>query len=135
MITDVGFGPLNALKPVPFDYHLITNQCHPCTLPCHILGSRTSSYIVDTLLHCASGLTSDGPRPKPCPALPRQKGEMHVVSWILELDSRISCLLNSLKIVLDSYVSCHCSSNIMSIFFQVPAEKMEEMLDFDKYAN
>ena len=23
--------------------------------------------------------------PKPCPALPRQKGEMHVVSWILEL--------------------------------------------------
>ena len=57
----------------------------PSTLPSHILCSRTSSYIVDTLLHCASGLTSDGPRPKPCPALPRQKGEMHVVSWILEL--------------------------------------------------
>ena len=73
--------------------------------------------------------------PTPCPALPRQKGEMHVVSWILELDSRISCLLNSLKIVLDSYVSCHCSSNMMSIFFQVLAEKMEELLDFDKYAN
>ena len=135
MITDVGFGPLNALKPVPFDYHLITNQCHPCTLASHILGSRTSSYIVDTLLHCASGLTSDGPRPNPCPALPRQKGEMHVVSWILEQDSRISFLLNSLKIALDSYVSCHCSSNMMSIFFQVLAEKMEELLDFDKYAN
>jgi ATP-dependent RNA helicase DOB1 len=36
----------------------------PNTLPSNILGSRTSSYIVDTLLHCASGLTSDGPSPE-----------------------------------------------------------------------
>ena len=57
----------------------------PNMLPSHILGSRTSSYIVDTLLHCAFGLTSDGLRPKPCPALTRKKGEMHVVIWILEL--------------------------------------------------
>lgn len=68
----------------------------PSTLPSNILGSRTSSYIVDTLLHCASGLTSDGPRPKPCPPLPRQKGEMHVVPVQLPL----ICSLSNLRVAI-----------------------------------
>lgn len=39
------------------------------------------SYIVDTLLHCSSGKTENGSRPKPCPPRPGEKGEMHVVSY------------------------------------------------------
>ncbi|KAH9305965.1 hypothetical protein KI387_010369 [Taxus chinensis] len=62
------------------------------TLPSTILTNRTSSYIVDTLLHCSSSVTSDGPRPKPHPALPGQKGEMHVVPVQLPLICSLSAL-------------------------------------------
>uniref|UniRef100_A0A0C9RKJ1 TSA: Wollemia nobilis Ref_Wollemi_Transcript_13665_3749 transcribed RNA sequence n=1 Tax=Wollemia nobilis TaxID=56998 RepID=A0A0C9RKJ1_9CONI len=65
-------------------------------LPSTILTSRTSGYIVDTLLHCASGLTSDGPRLKPRPALPGQKGEMHVVPVQLPL----ICSLSTLRVAI-----------------------------------
>ncbi|GLJ10341.1 hypothetical protein SUGI_0126470 [Cryptomeria japonica] len=61
-------------------------------LPSTILTNRTSSYLVDTLLHCTSTMTSDGPRPKPRPALPGQKGEMHVVPVQLPLICSLSAL-------------------------------------------
>lgn len=38
-----------------------------------------TSYIVDVLLYCASGVVQDGKRPRPRPCPPRGKGEMHVV--------------------------------------------------------
>ncbi|CAO2816579.1 unnamed protein product [Amaranthus hypochondriacus] len=50
------------------------------------------SYIVDTLLHCSSGKTENGSRPKPCPPRPGEKGEMHVVPVQLPLISSLSKL-------------------------------------------
>lgn len=35
---------------------------------------------MDTLLHCSTGVSENGAKPKPCPPRPGEKGEMHVVS-------------------------------------------------------
>ena len=45
-------------------------------------ASPASSYIVDILLHCLSGVVQDGKRPRPRPCPPGEKGEMHVVSTL-----------------------------------------------------
>lgn len=42
--------------------------------------SRGGGYIVDTLLQCSAVSSENTSRPKPCPARPGEKGEMHVVS-------------------------------------------------------
>lgn len=47
------------------------------------LPSRGAGYIVDTLLHCSPGSSENGSRPKPCQPRPGEKGEMHVVSWLM----------------------------------------------------
>jgi ATP-dependent RNA helicase DOB1 len=44
-----------------------------------VMGSPASSYSVDTLLHCASGLPQEGQRLRPRPCPPGGRGEMHVV--------------------------------------------------------
>lgn len=44
------------------------------------LTSRGGGYIVDTLLQCSPVSSENTSRPKPCPARPGEKGEMHVVS-------------------------------------------------------
>ncbi|MQL74862.1 hypothetical protein Taro_007241, partial [Colocasia esculenta] len=62
------------------------------TLPSALAASRSSSYIVDTLLHCSPGLSENGARPKPCPPRPGEKGEMHVVPVPLPLISTVSSL-------------------------------------------
>lgn len=36
---------------------------------------------MDTLLHCSTGVSENGAKPKPCPPRPGEKGEMHVVSY------------------------------------------------------
>ncbi|GLT97432.1 hypothetical protein SLE2022_149980 [Rubroshorea leprosula] len=54
------------------------------------LPSRGGSYIVDTLLHCSPGSSENGPRSKPCPPHPGEKGEMHVVPVQLPLISALS---------------------------------------------
>ncbi|GLT80298.1 hypothetical protein SLA2020_517460 [Shorea laevis] len=54
------------------------------------LPSRGGSYIVDTLLHCSPGSSENGPRSKPCPPRPGEKGEMHVVPVQLPLISALS---------------------------------------------
>lgn len=35
---------------------------------------------MDTLLHCSTGVSENGAKPKPSPPRPGEKGEMHVVS-------------------------------------------------------
>uniref|UniRef100_A0A1D1YM54 Superkiller viralicidic activity 2-like 2 n=1 Tax=Anthurium amnicola TaxID=1678845 RepID=A0A1D1YM54_9ARAE len=62
------------------------------TLPSALAASRSSGYIVDTLLHCSPGLSENGSRPKPCPPRPGEKGEMHVVPVSLPLISAVSSL-------------------------------------------
>ncbi|GKV00378.1 hypothetical protein SLEP1_g13072 [Rubroshorea leprosula] len=54
------------------------------------LPSRGGSYIVDTLLHCSPASSENGPRSKPCPPHPGEKGEMHVVPVQLPLISALS---------------------------------------------
>ncbi|XP_010541963.1 PREDICTED: DExH-box ATP-dependent RNA helicase DExH10 isoform X2 [Tarenaya hassleriana] len=54
--------------------------------------SRAGGYIVDTLLHCSTGSSENGARPKPCPPRPGEKGEMHVVPVQLPLISALSRL-------------------------------------------
>ncbi|GAB4854072.1 Helix-loop-helix protein 2 [Ancistrocladus abbreviatus] len=56
------------------------------------LSSRGGAYIVDTLLHCSSGSSENGSRPKPFPPRPGEKGEMHVVPVQLPLLSALSKL-------------------------------------------
>lgn len=47
-------------------------------------------YIVDTLLHCSTGFSENGAKPKPCPPRSGEKGEMHVVSkFSLSLDLHV----------------------------------------------
>ncbi|XP_010533059.1 PREDICTED: DExH-box ATP-dependent RNA helicase DExH10-like isoform X2 [Tarenaya hassleriana] len=53
-------------------------------------SSRGGGYIVDTLLHCSSGSSENGGRPKPCPPRIGEKGEMHVVPVQLPLISALS---------------------------------------------
>ncbi|KAG0627922.1 hypothetical protein M758_2G238400 [Ceratodon purpureus] len=57
-----------------------------------VASAPASSYIVDVLLYCASGVIQAGkrPRPKPCP--PGEKGEMHVVPVRMPLICAISAL-------------------------------------------
>ncbi|KAK4432727.1 DExH-box ATP-dependent RNA helicase DExH10 [Sesamum alatum] len=62
------------------------------SLPAALASSRSSSYIVDTLLHCSLGSIENGSRPKPCPPHPGEKGEMHVVPVQLPLISTLSKL-------------------------------------------
>ncbi|KAF3437280.1 hypothetical protein FNV43_RR20033 [Rhamnella rubrinervis] len=56
------------------------------------LTSRGGGYIVDTLLQCSSVSSENISRPKPCPARPGEKGEMHVVPVELSLISSLSRL-------------------------------------------
>lgn len=65
-----------------------------------VASAPASSYIVDVLLYCASGVIQEGKRPKPRPCPPGENGEMHVVrasSWCYKFDrlgpSEIYCLL------------------------------------------
>ncbi|KAF3774853.1 DExH-box ATP-dependent RNA helicase [Nymphaea thermarum] len=67
------------------------------SLPSSLAAARTGSYIVDTLLHCSSGLTN-GSRPKPCPPRSGEKGEMHVVPVQLSL----VCALSSIRLSIPS---------------------------------
>ncbi|KAL1193895.1 DExH-box ATP-dependent RNA helicase DExH10 [Cardamine amara subsp. amara] len=55
-------------------------------------SSHGGAYIVDTLLHCSTGLSENGAKPKPCPPRPGEKGEMHVVPVQLPLISALSSL-------------------------------------------
>ncbi|KFK39917.1 hypothetical protein AALP_AA3G305800 [Arabis alpina] len=55
-------------------------------------SSHGSGYIVDTLLHCSTGFSETGAKPKPCPPRPGEKGEMHVVPVQLPLISALSRL-------------------------------------------
>uniref|UniRef100_A0A1J3ESM8 RNA helicase n=1 Tax=Noccaea caerulescens TaxID=107243 RepID=A0A1J3ESM8_NOCCA len=55
-------------------------------------SSHGGGYIVDTLLHCSTGLGENGAKPKPCPPRPGDKGEMHVVPVQLPLISALSRL-------------------------------------------
>ncbi|XP_010467134.1 PREDICTED: DExH-box ATP-dependent RNA helicase DExH10 [Camelina sativa] len=55
-------------------------------------SSNGGGYIVDTLLHCTTGLSENGAKPKPCPPRPGEKGEMHVVPVQLPLISALSRL-------------------------------------------
>ncbi|KAL5974208.1 Helix-loop-helix protein 2 [Asimina triloba] len=66
------------------------------TLPSSLASVRSSSYIVDTLLHCSPGQTENGARPKPRPPGPGEKGEMHVVPVQLPLISALSSIKISL---------------------------------------
>eukprot|EP00252_Welwitschia_mirabilis_P018829 TRINITY_DN4218_c0_g1_i1.p1 TRINITY_DN4218_c0_g1~~TRINITY_DN4218_c0_g1_i1.p1 ORF type:complete len:993 (+),score=171.89 TRINITY_DN4218_c0_g1_i1:142-3120(+) len=82
--TDWGWGVVvNVVKKPP---------SRPSTLPSVIMSSRSTSYIVDTLLTCAPGLTNDSTPLKPSPVVPGQKGEMQVVPVQLSLISGISSL-------------------------------------------
>jgi ATP-dependent RNA helicase DOB1 len=47
---------------------------------------------VDTLLHCSTGFSENGAKPKPCPPRAGEKGEMHVVPVQLPLISALSRL-------------------------------------------
>lgn len=69
-----GWGVVvNVVKRVPASHG---------TVPSAVMASPpASSYIVDTLLHCASGLVQEGKRPRPRPCPPGEKGEMHVVRF------------------------------------------------------
>ncbi|CAH9110432.1 unnamed protein product [Cuscuta europaea] len=62
------------------------------SLPAALSSSRGNTYIVDTLLHCSISSGESGSRPKPCPPVPGEKGEMHVVPVQLPLISAISKL-------------------------------------------
>ncbi|MCO5560310.1 hypothetical protein L7F22_013922 [Adiantum nelumboides] len=63
------------------------------TLPSSILMSpRPSFYLVDTLLHCATAATQDGPRQKPRPCAKGEKGEMQVVPVQMTLICGLSAL-------------------------------------------
>ncbi|CAN8259929.1 unnamed protein product [Cochlearia groenlandica] len=55
-------------------------------------SSHGGGYIVDTLLHCSTGVSENGAKPKPCPPRPGEKGEMHVVPVQLPLISALSRL-------------------------------------------
>lgn len=45
---------------------------------------------MDTLLHCSTGFSENGAKPKPCPPRAGEKGEMHVVStFSLSLDLHV----------------------------------------------
>ncbi|KAL3825540.1 hypothetical protein ACJIZ3_021569 [Penstemon smallii] len=55
------------------------------SLPAALASSRGNNYIVDTLLHCSLSSSEKGPRPKPCPPRPGEKGEMHVLPLISTL--------------------------------------------------
>ncbi|KAL2630865.1 hypothetical protein R1flu_015551 [Riccia fluitans] len=62
-------------------------------LPSAVLSAPTSTfYIVDTLLHCGSGLVQEGSKPKPRPCPPGSRGEMHVVPVQMPLICAISAL-------------------------------------------
>ncbi|ERN12540.1 DExH-box ATP-dependent RNA helicase DExH10 isoform X2 [Amborella trichopoda] len=68
------------------------------SVPSALASMRSTSYIVDTLLHCASGLSANGSRPKPLPPSPGEKGEMHVVPVQLGL----VCALSSIRVSIPS---------------------------------
>ncbi|KAK1275665.1 hypothetical protein QJS04_geneDACA004148 [Acorus gramineus] len=70
----------------------------PGTLPTALASSRSSGYIVDTLLHCTPGSSESGSRPKPCPPRPGEKGEMHVVPVPLPL----LCAISSIRVAIPS---------------------------------
>nr|AAL11446.1 HUA enhancer 2 [Arabidopsis thaliana] len=55
-------------------------------------SSHGGGYIVDTLLHCSTGFSENGAKPKPCPPRAGEKGEMHVVPVQLPLISALSRL-------------------------------------------
>ncbi|CAK9224731.1 unnamed protein product [Sphagnum jensenii] len=57
-----------------------------------VMGSPASSYSVDTLLHCASGLPQEGQRLRPQPCPPGGRGEMHVVPVPMQMICAISAL-------------------------------------------
>jgi ATP-dependent RNA helicase DOB1 len=57
-----------------------------------VMGSPASSYSVDTLLHCASGLPQEGQRLRPRPCPPGGRGEMHVVPVPMQMICAISAL-------------------------------------------
>ncbi|KAJ4754730.1 ATP-dependent RNA helicase [Rhynchospora pubera] len=62
-------------------------------------GGVASNYIVDTLLHCSSGLSGEnGSHSKPCPPRADEKGEMHVVPVPMPL----LCGLSSVRIAIPS---------------------------------
>lgn len=70
-----------------------------------VASAPASSYIVDVLLYCASGVIHVGKRPRPRPCPPGEKGEMHVVrssSWCYKFGlsgpNGIYCLLPSLMV-------------------------------------
>lgn len=48
-------------------------------------SSSRGGYIVDTLLHCSEGSHENSARTRPSPALPGEKGEMHVVSLLQQI--------------------------------------------------
>ncbi|TMX00055.1 hypothetical protein EJD97_001473 [Solanum chilense] len=62
------------------------------SMPASLSASRSTGYIVDTLLHCSLGSGENGSQPKPCPPRPGEKGEMHVVPVQLPLISSLSKL-------------------------------------------
>ncbi|XP_013586713.1 PREDICTED: protein HUA ENHANCER 2 [Brassica oleracea var. oleracea] len=55
-------------------------------------SSQGGGYIVDTLLHCSTGVSENGAKPKPSPPRPGEKGEMHVVPVQLPLITALSRL-------------------------------------------
>jgi ATP-dependent RNA helicase DOB1 len=57
-----------------------------------MMGSPASSYSVDTLLHCASGLAQEGQRLRPRPCPPGGRGEMHVVIQFFQESQTMACL-------------------------------------------
>ncbi|PIA43943.1 hypothetical protein AQUCO_01800177v1 [Aquilegia coerulea] len=67
-------------------------------LPSALSSTRSSGYIVDTLLHCSPGSAENGSRPKPCPPRLGEKGEMHVVPVQLPL----ICALSKIRIAVPS---------------------------------
>ncbi|XP_072992192.1 DExH-box ATP-dependent RNA helicase DExH10 isoform X1 [Typha latifolia] len=88
--TDWGWGVVvNVVKKPPAALGAV---------PSSLAASRSSSYIVDTLLHCSLVLSENGSRPKPCPPRPGEKGEMHVVPVPLPL----LCGLSSIRIAIPS---------------------------------
>ncbi|XP_024386921.1 DExH-box ATP-dependent RNA helicase DExH10 [Physcomitrium patens] len=62
------------------------------TISSALATDPASSYIVDILLHCASGVIQEGKRPRPRPCPPGEKGEMHVVPVRMPLICAISTL-------------------------------------------
>lgn len=59
------------------------------TMSSALTSAPASSYIVDILLHCASGVVQENKRPRPRPCPPGEKGEMHVVrasTWCHKFD-------------------------------------------------